>query len=200
MSLLPEQVPRSMVHVIVGKSRHGEVAVIVPVLPPDVHSALALCRFLEVLRQQLPLLVEIICRALFVGSRPPSVSPLLSYRPREPGKERGETYHVYQDIQRIPHPALHQLGGVVFRPLDLVVLAEVAAERFPSPVAVDGVGDGREGGNGSVFARVLQELAICACGQLSRRRRLSLSECGREGDRPVPESKPRVRPCCARRY
>ncbi len=48
----------------------------------------------------------------------------------------------------------------MFRPLGLVVLAEVATERFPSPVAVDGVGDGREGRHGLVFARVLQELSI----------------------------------------
>lgn len=49
---------------IVRKGSHGEVTVIVPVLPSDVHFALALCRFLKVLGQQLPLLVEIVCCAL----------------------------------------------------------------------------------------------------------------------------------------
>ncbi len=90
MALLPEQVPRSMVHVVVGKSRHGEVAVIVTVLPSDIHPALALGRFLEILRQQLPLLVEIIGRALPVDfPPPPSASTLLPYRLREPERNGG---------------------------------------------------------------------------------------------------------------
>lgn len=46
----------------------------------------------------------------------------------------------------------------MFRPGRLVVLAEVAAEGLAAPVAVTGVGDGSEGGHGSVLARVFEEL------------------------------------------
>lgn len=47
------------------------------------------------------------------------------------------------------------------RPLGLVFLAEVASERFLAPGAIARVGDWREGGHGSVFAGVLEELREC---------------------------------------
>lgn len=106
----------------------------------------------------------------------------------------GFPYHVYQYVQRLPFPALDQLGSVVFRPFGLVVLAEVAAESLASPVAVAGVGDGREGGDGFVFTRVLQKLAIP---YLSAHLPVSLPAVERRSF--VPTSEPRAHPYCARR-
>lgn len=45
----PEQVSRSMVDMIVGETRHGEIAVVVTLLPPHFHLALALRCFLQLL-------------------------------------------------------------------------------------------------------------------------------------------------------
>lgn len=70
-------------------------------------------------------------------------------------------YDIDEDIQRLPGPLLHQLRRVVVRPLGLVFLAEVASERFLAPGAIARVGDWREGGHGSVFAGVLEELREC---------------------------------------
>ena len=53
-----------MVYMIVGEGRHGEVAVIVTVLPTDVHFAFALSRFLEIFGQELALFVEVVRCAL----------------------------------------------------------------------------------------------------------------------------------------
>ena len=54
-----------MPDVIVRKGGHGEVAVIVPVLPPHVDFALALGRLDKVLGKQLALFVKVVARALF---------------------------------------------------------------------------------------------------------------------------------------
>ena len=54
-----------MPDMIVRKRRHGEITVIVPVLPPHVHFALALGRFDKVLGEQLALFVEVVVCALF---------------------------------------------------------------------------------------------------------------------------------------
>lgn len=62
---LPEQIPRRMIDMIVSEGRHGEVAVIVPVLPANIHFAFALSCFLEVLGQELALFVEIVGCTLF---------------------------------------------------------------------------------------------------------------------------------------
>ena len=75
-----------------------------------------------------------------------------------PGGGRGRTYHVDEDVQLLARPLLHQLRRVVLRPLRLVVLAEVASERFLAPLALARVGDGRIRGDGLVFSGVLQEL------------------------------------------
>lgn len=63
-STLPEQIPRGVIHMIVGESRHGEITMVVPVLPSDIHFPLALCGFLELFGQELALLVEIVGCAL----------------------------------------------------------------------------------------------------------------------------------------
>ena len=57
-----------MPHVIVRKRRHREITVIVPVLPPHVHFALARGRFDKVLGEQLALFVEVVVRALLFVS------------------------------------------------------------------------------------------------------------------------------------
>lgn len=46
----------------------------------------------------------------------------------------------------------------MLHPLGLVFVAEVASERFLAPGAIARVGDGREGGDGFVFAGVFEEL------------------------------------------
>ncbi len=46
------------------------------------------------------------------------------------------------------------MGG----PSGFIVFAEIAAEGFLAPLAVAGVGDGGEGGNGLVFTWVFEEL------------------------------------------
>ena len=53
-----------MPDVIVRKRRHCEITVIVPVLPPHVHFALARGRFDKVLGEQLALFVEVVVCAL----------------------------------------------------------------------------------------------------------------------------------------
>lgn len=46
----------------------------------------------------------------------------------------------------------------MFRPLGLVLVAEIAAKGLLAPVALAGVGDRGEGGDGFVFVRVFEEL------------------------------------------
>lgn len=73
-------------------------------------------------------------------------------------RERGHvTYDINQHIQRAL-PLLDQLRGIVLLPLLLVLRAEVARESLLTPRAVDGVGDGRECGNGLVFSGISEEL------------------------------------------
>ncbi len=67
--ILPEQIFRSMIHMVVGEGRHGEVAMIVPVLPADIYSPLAPCRFFEILGQELSLLVEVVGYSLCIDPR-----------------------------------------------------------------------------------------------------------------------------------
>ena len=62
--ILPQQMAGSMIDMIVGETGHGEVGMIVAVLPPHVHFSLALRRFLKVLGEELALLVEIVRCAL----------------------------------------------------------------------------------------------------------------------------------------
>ena len=66
-TFLPEQISRGMIDMIVSEGRHGEVAVIVPVLPTNIHFAFALSCFLEVLGQELALFVEIVRCTLFLS-------------------------------------------------------------------------------------------------------------------------------------
>ena len=62
---LRQQVPGRVAHVIIGKSRHGEITVVVAVLPPHVHFAFACGRFDQVFGEQLALMVEVVACALF---------------------------------------------------------------------------------------------------------------------------------------
>ena len=72
-----------MPDMIVRKRRHGEITVIVPVLPSHVHFALALGRFEEVLREQLALFVEVVvCALIFfvcVSERVTSIEKRFSF-------------------------------------------------------------------------------------------------------------------------
>lgn len=79
-------------------------------------------------------------------------------RMKEQRRRRVLTNHVNQHIQRLPFPLLDELRRVMFGPLGLVVRAEVASEGLAAPVAVARVGDGGEGGHGSVLAGVFEEL------------------------------------------
>ena len=67
------------------------------------------------------------------------------------------TYHVDENVQRAL-PLLDELSRIVLLPLLLLVLAKVSLECSLTPWAVDGVGDGRKGGDGLVLAGVLEEL------------------------------------------
>lgn len=70
------------------------------------------------------------------------------------------TYDIDQHIQRIflPVPCLDEFRGVMFRPLGLVLVAEIAAKGLFAPIALAGVGDRGEGRDGFVFVRVFEEL------------------------------------------
>ena len=70
------------------------------------------------------------------------------------GDGRERTYHIDENIQRLPLPLLHQFRRIMLRPLGLVFLAKVAPECFLAPGAIARVGDGGEGGDGFVFAGV----------------------------------------------
>ena len=72
-------------------------------------------------------------------------------------------------------------------PLLFLVLAEVAREGLLTPVAVAGVGDGSECGNGLVLAGVLEEL---------RRRVSALCSKKPERGKNIPRSRHRDHPCC----
>ena len=54
-------------------------------------------------------------------------------------------------------------------PFLLLVFAKVAREGLLAPVAVAGVGDGCERGDGLVLARVLQELRMIGLARVTRR-------------------------------
>ena len=53
-----------MIHMIIRKARHREIAVIISILPPQIDFPLALGRFHEVLGEELVLVVEIITGTL----------------------------------------------------------------------------------------------------------------------------------------
>jgi hypothetical protein len=72
-----------------------------------------------------------------------------------------DTYNVDEHIQRTL-PLLDELCGIVLCPLLLLIFAKVTREGFLAPVAVAGIGDGCECGDGLVLARVLQELRLVA--------------------------------------
>ncbi len=65
------------------------------------------------------------------------------------------TYDIDQYIQRITLPILNEFRGIMFRPLGLIVFAEIAAKGLFAPVAVAGVGDGGEGGDGFVYSGIV---------------------------------------------
>lgn len=75
-------------------------------------------------------------------------------------KKKPSTYDIDQHIQGIclPVPCLDEFRSIMFRPLGLVLLAEIAAKGLFAPVALTGVGDRGEGGDGFVFVRVFEEL------------------------------------------
>ena len=53
-----------MTDVIIRKSRHRKVTVVITVLPPNIDLSFSLCGFDEVLRKKLALLIEVVCCAL----------------------------------------------------------------------------------------------------------------------------------------
>lgn len=129
-----------MGNVIITEAGHEEVRVIIAVVVAQGQAVQAglLDSRLEVLGQQLALLVEVVGGA-----------------------------DVDEGVERAALPPLHQLGGVVAGPLGAVVGAEVAGEGLLAPGAADGVGDGGEGGDAPVEARVAQvegEGAVAAHG------------------------------------
>ncbi len=75
------------------------------------------------------------------------------------GRKRAKTDHVDEYVQRLARPLLDQLGRIVLGPLCLFLVAEIAPEGLLAPGTIARVGDGREGGHGLVFARVLEELS-----------------------------------------
>ena len=62
---LSQKIPRSMVNVIIRESRHSKVTVIITVLPPDINLSLSIRGFDEVFGKKLPVVVEIVCCALY---------------------------------------------------------------------------------------------------------------------------------------
>jgi hypothetical protein len=126
--LLLSKVLRSMLNVIAGESRDEEVRVIVVLLVPhtDAFSSF-LRRLLQLLRQELALLVEVVPSA-----------------------------NVDQNI-RIVRELGQQLRRIMRNPLILLVLAEVATESLLAPRAVTRVGDGRKSRDRLVHAGVLEE-------------------------------------------
>lgn len=81
---------------------------------------------------------------------------------------RLDTYNVDEHVQRTL-PLLDELCGIVLCPLLLLVFTEVAGEGFLTPVAVAGVGDGSECGDGLVLAGVLQELGVVVSAHVKMR-------------------------------
>ena len=71
-------------------------------------------------------------------------------------------------------------------PLLFLVFAEVTREGLLTPVAVAGVGDRCECGNGLVLARVFQELGMVALASVERTRKF----------KNIPRSRHRDHPCC----
>jgi hypothetical protein len=84
------------------------------------------------------------------------------------GQAVNDTYDVDEHIQRTL-PFLDELCGIVLCPLFLLVFAKVTREGLLTPVAVAGVGDGCECGDGLVLAGVLQELVRIALARVQER-------------------------------
>jgi hypothetical protein len=79
-----------------------------------------------------------------------------------------DTYNVDEHIQRTL-PLLDELCGIVLCPLFFLVFTKVAREGLLAPVAVAGVGDGCECGDGLVLAGVLQELEMVVLARVQER-------------------------------
>lgn len=67
------------------------------------------------------------------------------------------TYHINENLQG-SLPLLDQLRCIMLIPCCFLVVSKIAGESLLSPVAVDGVGDGRKRRYGLVHSRVLEEL------------------------------------------
>jgi len=110
-----------------------------------------LSRLDEVLREKLTLLVEIVTSSLEDYQFSPS------FRFEFDRSLCRIAYHIDEHLQR-SFPLLHKLCRVMLLPLLLLVLAEIAFERFLTPWAVDRICDWRKGRYRFVHARVLKEL------------------------------------------
>ena len=116
------------------------------------------------------------------------------------------TYDVDEDIERTTFPFLDQLGGVVVRPFRFIV--QVAGESFLAPGALARVRDWGVGGDGFVFAWVLQELdessiisLVLLCPSLHCFLQLLVLGRGQKSKAFCsPRLKPHGRPCCGQRY
>ncbi len=71
------------------------------------------------------------------------------------------TYHVDQDIEVTTFPFLQKLCRIVFGSLTLPIITEVPFEGLFSPGTLERIGDGREGTDAFVFARILQVQGQC---------------------------------------
>ena len=91
-----------MPHMIIGKTRHREIAVIITILPPQIHLALPLRCFHKILRQELTLFVEIVRCALLYSL---SISVVHSKRDHtcEP-KQRG------RDVKHLQHQSKYPIS------------------------------------------------------------------------------------------
>lgn len=78
------------------------------------------------------------------------------------------TNHIDQDVERTL-PLLDELGSVVLAPLLFLILAKVPREGLLAPVAVRGVRNRSERGDGLVLSGVLQELESFALGHVMGR-------------------------------
>lgn len=144
-----------MIHMVIGKSRHSIIAMVVVGLVADFDAFHALLRrrLFKVLGEELALLVEIVAGSLFVINSCP-----IRICIQDPvWRERGGTYNINQRIQRT-RPFLDKFRGIVLLPFGLLILPEVPAECLLAPLAVNRVGDGCECRDGLVFARVAEEL------------------------------------------
>ncbi len=127
-NVLYAQMFRRMLHMIVRKCRNEKVRMIVPILIPYLHPLPGLLRrLLEILRQQLPLLIEIVARP-----------------------------NIDQDI-RLPLELLQQFRRIMLMPFTLVLLPKVPSESLLPPRTIHRIRNRRKSTHALVLARVLQE-------------------------------------------